>query len=33
MTIKIITTGTPRSQQNPNLPCPWLVECPPEPRR
>ena len=32
MTITIITTGTPRSQQQ-NLPCPWVVDCPPEPRR
>jgi hypothetical protein len=32
MTITIINKGTNREQQQ-NGPCPWVVDCPPEPRR
>ena len=32
MTITIINKGTKRDQQQ-NGPCPYLVDCPPEPRR
>jgi hypothetical protein len=32
MTITIINKGTKREQQQ-NGPCPYLIDCPPEPRR
>jgi hypothetical protein len=32
MTITIINKGSKRDQQQ-NGPCPYLVDCPPEPRR
>jgi hypothetical protein len=32
MTITIINKGTAREQQQ-NGPCPWVVDCPSEPRR
>jgi hypothetical protein len=33
MTITIINKATRREQQQQNGPCPWVVDCPPEPRK
>jgi hypothetical protein len=33
MTITIINKGTTKRDQQQNGPCPFMVDCPPEPRR